>query len=110
MRLRTINESISLDENFPPGAKDDSTAPYNQPTPDSETKTIDAMVWDQDGDNELPVKITYTYTEHDGKKYVNRADVVHKFVNPDDENKASAGLKDDIDHAVEQDAGDIIYV
>lgn len=112
MRLRTINESISLHENFPPGAEHDSRAPYNQPSgPDPETKTIDAMVWDEGGENELPVKITYTYVEQNGKKYINKPSVEDcEFVNPEDKEKASSGLIDDIHFAIEEDAGDYEYV
>lgn len=111
MRLRTINESITLNENIPPGARDDSRAPYNQPSgSDPETKTIDAVVWGQDGENELPVKITYTYVEHNGTKYIDKRDTVCKFVNSGDEKMASTGLQDDIDYAVERDAGKYEYI
>jgi len=106
MRLRTINESIALNENYPPGAEHDSRAPWNQKSPEYESRTIDAKVWDEGGENEFPVKITYTYVEDEGgKRFINKDDTVVKFVNPEEEAKASSSIQDDIDYAVEEDCG-----
>ncbi len=64
MRLRTINE------NFPPGAKDDPNAPYNEKSSKEKRYEFDSQVKDEDSKSHK-VHVIYRYLEDkDGYKYI----------------------------------------
>lgn len=58
--MKNLQNWEKFNENYPPGAEHDPSAPWNQKEPDYETEKFDDFIENDDGDK-FPVSIEYTY-------------------------------------------------
>lgn len=101
-RLKTFVQS--LNESYPPGAANDSRAPWNATSPKRYGETLDGEVYDKDG-NPLPVSIEYGYSLDPETEHKIIDDYSHKFTNPEDAKKADDSVDTDIRDQIKTHAG-----
>lgn len=70
--IKEWSEFSRTNENYPPGAADDSRAPWNQKEPDYNAVTFDDVLCTADGE-EIPVTVKYRY-------FYNEPDSVRKQI------------------------------